>query len=116
LSDGLADAVEQLAEASGCGVELEAEALPIDAAARAWWMNAGKDPVREAVRGGDDYELLVAVPRTGAGRLRHARSRVMEPVLTRIGTLVKDRAARVLLRDGRREPLPRGFEHWQRST
>jgi thiamine-monophosphate kinase len=112
LSDGLADAARQLAEASDCGVEIDADALPIEPAARAWWDGAGKDAVGEAIRGGDDYELLFAVPRAWGGRLRHATSRVAEPPLTRIGVLTKDRSVRVLLRNGSREPLPGGFEHW----
>ena len=112
LSDGLADAAHQLADASGCGVELAADALPIDAAARAWWEDAGKDAVLQAVSGGDDYELLFAVPRGWGRRLQHARSRVAEPALTRIGVLTKDPAARVVLREGARETLPRGFEHF----
>jgi thiamine-monophosphate kinase len=112
LSDGLADAARQLAEASGCGVEIDAEALPIDPAAREWWDRTGVDPVRRGLSGGDDYELLFAVPRTWNGRLRHARSRVAEPALTRIGTLTKDPTARTLIRKGARSALPAGFEHW----
>jgi thiamine-monophosphate kinase len=112
LSDGLADAACQIAGASGCGVEIDANALPIEPAARAWWEAAGKDAVLHAISGGDDYELLFAVPRTWGGRLRHARSRVAEPVLTRIGVLTKDPAVRVLLRNGTRESLPAGFEHF----
>jgi thiamine-monophosphate kinase len=112
LSDGLADAARQLAEASECGVEIEADALPIDQGARAWWEGRGEDPVLRAVSGGDDYELLFAIPRSWGGRLRHARSRVTEPALTRIGVLTKDRTARVLDRKGQRIPLPGGFEHW----
>lgn len=112
LSDGLADAAYQLAEASGCGVEIDGDALPIDPAARAWWTEAGKDPVRQALVGGDDYELLFAVPRRWGGRLRHARSRVTEPALTRIGVLTKDPAARVLVNHGHRDVLPKGFEHF----
>jgi thiamine-monophosphate kinase len=112
LSDGLSDAAHQLAEASGCGVEVDGDPLPIDPAARAWWEARGQDPVLRAMSGGDDYELLFAVPRTWGGRLRHARSRVAEPALTRIGVLTKDPGARVLLRNGARETLPRGFEHF----
>jgi thiamine-monophosphate kinase len=112
LSDGLADGAHQLAGASGCGVEIEANRLPIEPAARAWWESAGHDAVLRAMSGGDDYELLFAVPRTWGGRLRHARSRVAEPSLTRIGVLTKDPGARVLLRSGARESLPRGFEHF----
>jgi thiamine-monophosphate kinase len=112
LSDGLADAAHQLAEASGCGVEIDAERLPLEPAARAWWQAAGKDAVQHAMSGGDDYELLFAVPRTWEGRLRQARARVAEPTLTRIGVLTKDPGVRVLLRSGARESLPAGFEHF----
>ena len=113
LSDGLADAAHQLAAASGCGVEIEADRLPIEPAARAWWEAAGKDAVLRALVGGDDYELLFAVPRVWGGRLRQARSRVAEPALTRIGVLTQDPGVRVLLRSGTREPLPAGFEHFR---
>jgi thiamine-monophosphate kinase len=112
LSDGLSDAAHQLAEASACGVEIDANALPIDPAARAWWEATGADPVLRALTSGDDYELLFAVPRVWGGRLRHARSRVADPPLTRVGVLTKDRAARVLVQDARRTPLPKGFEHF----
>jgi thiamine-monophosphate kinase len=112
LSDGLADAAHQVADASGCGVEIDAQALPIDPAARAWWRAAGSDPVLRAVSGGDDYELLFAVPRTWGGRLRHARSRVAVPPLTRIGVLTKEAGRYVLLKDGARVALPLGFTHW----
>lgn len=112
LSDGLADAARQLAEASGCGVEIDAAALPIDRGARAWWERAGHDPVVRALEGGDDYELLLAVPRAWGGRLRHARTRAAEPVLARIGVLTSDRAVCVLRRGNRREPLPGGYRHW----
>src|SRR5690606_2329257 len=63
LSDGLADAVRQLAEASDCGAEINAAALPIEPAARAWWEAAGEDATSRAASGGDDYELLIALPR-----------------------------------------------------
>ena len=111
LSDGLADAAHQLADASGCGVEIDADALPIDRAAWAWWERAHQDPVLRAMTGGDDYELLFAVPRMWAGRLRHARSRVAEPALTRVGVLTKD-PGRVLLKNAAHVALPGGFAHW----
>jgi thiamine-monophosphate kinase len=113
LSDGLADALRQIADASGCGVEIDADAVPIEPAARAWWEAQGIDPVTAAMTGGDDYELLVAVPRRWRGRLRHATSRVARPALQRIGILTRDPATRVLVRSGRREPLPQGFEHFR---
>ena len=112
LSDGLADALRQMSEASGCGVEIDADALPIEPAARRWWQSRGEDPVVRALSGGDDYELLLAVPRTWRGRLRQVKSRVAQPALTRIGTLTKDAASRVMRQHGRREELPGGYEHF----
>jgi thiamine-monophosphate kinase len=112
LSDGLADAADQLAAASGCGVEIDAAALPIETAACEWWKALGQDAVLRAMGGGDDYELLFAIPSAWGGRLRHARARVAKPALTKIGRLTKDRGSRVLLREGRKEPLTGGFEHF----
>jgi thiamine-monophosphate kinase len=112
LSDGLADAAHQVAEASGCGVEIDAGALPIAAGARAWWAARGEDAIVAALTGGDDYELLLAVPPSWRGRLRTVRERVADPPLTRVGVLTRDPGARVLNRDGQRERLPGGFEHF----
>jgi thiamine-monophosphate kinase len=89
LSDGLADAVRQLGTASGCGARIDGDALPVAPGARAWWAARGQDPVTSALVGGEDYELLLAVPARWRGRLRHVRRHVVEPVLTRIGTLTR---------------------------
>lgn len=111
LSDGLADAVRQMAEASGVGAIVEAGDLPIDPEARRWFESRGAEPVREAISGGDDYELLVAVrPRTRgrlAAALRHGGV-----ALTRIGVCTPDGGA-LLRRGGATEPVPRGYTHFQ---
>jgi thiamine-monophosphate kinase len=112
LSDGLADAAAQLADASGCGVEIEADTLPIEPGAREWWRVRGQDAVAAALGGGDDYELLFAVPRANGGRLRHVARRVVTPALTRIGRLTKQSGHWLLRADGTREPLPQGYRHW----
>ena len=112
LSDGLADALEQVGVASAVGVRIDAAALPIDACAREWWTARRADPVRAAVAGGDDYELLLAVSRKGHGALRNATRHVADPPLTKIGEFTKDPRERVLLRAGKEEELPKGFEHF----
>ena len=111
LSDGLADALRQVADASGAGVRVEAEALPIEPGARAWWTAQGADPVAAALAGGDDYELLLAVPAKGGG-LRSLRRHVSDPPLTKIGVFTKDPNEFVLVRDGKEEAIPKGFEHF----
>jgi thiamine-monophosphate kinase len=72
LSDGLADAVRQVAEASGTGARIDADRLPIHQGALEIFGGAGKDPVESALAGGDDYELLFAVPARFKGRFRAA--------------------------------------------
>ena len=111
LSDGLADGVRQLAEASGTGATIDGAALPIPPAACAWFARGGGDPVRAAVAGGDDYELLFAVPRRARGRLATVLRQVPGVPFTRIGALTREPAV-VLLRAGVPEPLPPGFVHF----
>jgi thiamine-monophosphate kinase len=112
LSDGLSDGLEQIADASGVGMTIDADALPIDAAARAVFAARGEEAVVEALRGGDDYELLIAVrPRTQR-RLAEAIRRGGVP-LTRIGRCTAERG--ITLRRARvASPLelPQGFSHF----
>ena len=60
VSDGVAGDAGKLAAASGCGVRLEADKLPLSAALCAV---VGEARARElALSGGDDYELCFALP------------------------------------------------------
>jgi thiamine-monophosphate kinase len=114
LSDGLSDGLEQVAEASGVGMTIDGDALPIDAAARAVFAARGADAVVEAMRGGDDYELLIAVrPRTQR-RLAEAIRRGGVP-LTRIGRCTAERGITVR-RAHVASPVerPQGFSHFAR--
>jgi thiamine-monophosphate kinase len=110
LSDGLADAVRQVAEASGVGAIVEAGALPIEADARAWFAARGADAIDEAIRGGDDYELLIGVRPRLHNRLKAARA--AQTPLTRIGVFTADRALLVRRAEGD-TPLPRGYSHFR---
>lgn len=113
LSDGLADALRQVATASAVGVRIEADALPIDPQARTWWGGRGVDPVTAALTGGDDYELLLAVPARGRGALRSVTRHVSDPPLTKIGVFTKDPRELVLTRSGKEEAIPDGYEHFR---
>jgi thiamine-monophosphate kinase len=111
LSDGLADAVRQMAQASGVGAQIDAALLPIPAAARAWFAQRGADPVQAAAAGGDDYELLFSVPRRARGRLATVIRQARGVPITRIGTFTKEPGLGIV-RDGAVEPLPQGFVHF----
>lgn len=111
LSDGLADAVHQIADASGVGAIIDADALPIDAAARAWFDAHGVEPVDAAVAGGDDYELLFAVRPRGVRRFEAAARPARIP-LTRIGVCTPDRRVQLRRAAGSAE-WPRGYHHFR---
>ena len=101
LSDGLADGIRQIGEASGLGAIVEADALPIEEGAT----------LRDALGGGEDYELLFAVSPRMRSRLKNARRLAGDLAVTRIGRLTADRAM-LLSRSGSTEELPAGFEHF----
>lgn len=112
LSDGLADAVRQVAEASGVGMVIDVGALPLDEATREWHVRSGTDPVELAVAGGDDYELLFTVRPNRARRLRGVRHQLPDVPITRIGIVTKERQLVLAGPEGRRA-LPSGFEHFR---
>ncbi|GED98414.1 thiamine-phosphate kinase [Gordonia crocea] len=60
VSDGLVEELGLLCAASGVGVDVEAGAIPITAAAAAAADRLGDDPQRWALAGGEDHELLGA--------------------------------------------------------
>ena len=83
LSDGLADAIRQLASASRVGAVVEADALPIQADARAWFEGQGIDPVVASLAAGEDYELIFTVPSSARRRLRAVSKLLKDLRLTR---------------------------------
>ena len=111
LSDGLADAVRQVAAASGTGARIESARLPIHPGARAWFSALGHDPVAMSLVGGDDYELLFAVTARARRRLRVVDSQARGVPLTHIGELTATPEI-VLDYGGSVEPLPSGFVHF----
>ncbi len=113
LSDGLADAATQVARASGTGMVLDAEAVPVHPAARRWFERRGEEPVRAALAGGDDYELLFTVRPRFRRRFQAARRQSGDLRVTRIGTVTADPAVVIRGKDGRNEPVPAGFAHFR---
>ena len=110
LSDGLADAVTQVAEASGTGVLLDAAQIPVHAGARGWFEARGLDAVMASMSGGEDYELLFAVPRKRRRAFLAAIARSGGARATRIGELTKEPA--LVLRQGdHNSVLPAGYSH-----
>jgi thiamine-monophosphate kinase len=113
LSDGLADAVEQVARASGVGAKLDGEAIPVPDAARRWFEGReGRDSLEAALTGGEDYELLFTVPARRRRALASVTRLVSGVPCTRIGTITADRRL-VVTRQGSTGALPAGFAHFR---
>jgi thiamine-monophosphate kinase len=115
LSDGLADGVHRIAEASGLGAAIEAGALPIAPDASRWFAERGTDPLMEALAGGDDYELAFTASPRLRGRLRAVARHGGVP-LTRIGVCVAEASVRVRgLYEGHviDAEVPQGFSHFR---
>jgi len=120
VSDGLVGDLGKLAAASACAAVLDVDALPRSAALAAGF--APEAALRLMCDGGDDYELLLAVPPAHIARV------AAMPGLTRIGELreavgatagAASTAARVALRrraaDGTLAETPAaeaGFDHF----
>lgn len=103
LSDGLAQDLHRLCESSGCGAVVDLEDIPVASPARAVFELLGRDVGREALRGGEDYRLLAAVPAAGE----------VAAGLQPIGHLSAAADGLVLVTPaGRQELKPEGFEHF----
>lgn len=104
LSDGLAADAQHLAAASHCGLELEISGLPLGPGVPDEAMRAGKAPSHFAAEGGEDYELLVALPAS-------AQPPLLDVKLTRVGRLVTGHGVRIT---HHASPVPiDGFQHFR---
>jgi thiamine-monophosphate kinase len=112
LSDGLADGLRQLADASGVGLVVDGAAIPIAAEARSFFDARGADPVLAALTGGDDYELLFTVRPGTRSRVDPIRRQARGLRLTRIGSARREPGV-CLTRGGMSEPVPPGYVHFR---
>ncbi len=111
LSDGLGLDAGRLSRASGLRARIELEAVPlapgVDEVARA----LGRDPSVFAATGGEDYELLAAVPRAVLGALRPA----LDVPLSVVGRL-EEGAPGAELRDADGEVVIAAAAGWEHDV
>lgn len=100
LSDGLSTDLAHLCRESGVGAEVDEARLPVHRLAT----------LRQALDGGEDYELLFTAPASVK-----VPKRIAGVAVTAIGKATRAKAGVMLQRtDGRREPLqPGGWEHFK---
>jgi thiamine-monophosphate kinase len=111
ISDGLGSDMHRLADASRVGSVIYEENLPISLATRRIADRLGRDPRDLALYGGEDYELLVALPEESLDRAKEALGSLP---LHEVGTVLpRDQGVLLETIAGKREPLlPRGWKHF----
>jgi thiamine-monophosphate kinase len=106
LSDGLALDAGRLATASGLRAEIALADVPVAAGVAEVAAAAGAEVAALAAAAGEDYELLVALPREAEDACRAA----LDVPLTVVGRLVD--GAGVVLRDADGAPWDAGAGGW----
>ena len=116
ISDGLGLDLARMCRAAGVAAEVEVDALPLSPAAAAA-LAADPKVIEAVLGGGDDYEILAAVPAASAGAFEAAAAAAAVPV-TAVGRVIEAPSAaaaspRVLRRDGSElRPGTVGFRHF----
>ncbi len=103
VSDGLAGDLDKLCAASGVGARVEIPDIPLSPAARAA-VEADPAMLECCITGGDDYEILCAVPEEEGAAFEAAACAVSLRV-TQIGRFVEGGGQAEFVRGG----VPSGF-------
>jgi thiamine-monophosphate kinase len=111
LSDGLAGDALQIARASGVGLQIEVGSLPLAKGVAEVAAAAGQDPLRLAAAGGEDYELLAALPPDRMTSASRRMAEAAETTLTSIGEVVAGEGAELRLPGGGLLEA-RGYDHF----
>lgn len=111
LSDGLGLDLARMCRASGVGASVDVGALPLSPAARAV-LAVAPDLMERIVGGGDDYEILAAVPPEAASAFE-AAARTAGVEVAAVGRVEAEAGARFCDATGREVAFrPSGFRHF----
>jgi thiamine-monophosphate kinase len=115
LSDGLGGDAGHLAAASGVGLQIDAAALPLAKGVAEVAAAAGRDPLELAASGGEDYELLAALPPERLAEASAAIGRAAEATLTQVGETRAGEGVEIRLPGGG-TLKPAGFDQLRRPA
>jgi thiamine-monophosphate kinase len=112
VSDGLAAEIGHLERCSAVSAHLDTGSLPLSPALCAVAARLGLDPIRFALAGGEDYELLFAIP-PGMPRRGALRSLVRGVALNAIGYFGRAPRGAAVRGPSRRFRGTPGFDHFR---
>ncbi|MBI1984117.1 MAG: thiamine-phosphate kinase [Acidobacteria bacterium] len=109
VSDGLSTDLAHLGDSSGVGARIWASRIPVPETSLP---RGGNSPLQLALHGGEDYELLFAVPPDKLSRIPRAFRGV---ALHRIGEISRSRKLTLIRSDGKIIPLvSAGHDHFRK--
>jgi thiamine-monophosphate kinase len=116
LSDGLAKDLSRLCAASGVGARIRSGEVPVSPPLVAGAEALGVDPLRLALSGGEDYELLATMRPDAIDAARAELREGFGVALTHIGEVVEGGDLVAVDPDGTERPLePEGWDHFARG-
>ena len=113
LSDGLSIDLPRLCRESRVGAALRLDAVPVSPPLRELGGGLGVEPLQLALHGGEDYELLAALPPEAVGAARRTLAERFGTLLTEIGEFREGEGVAAVAPDGSEAPLPvGGWDHF----
>jgi len=110
ISDGLASEVSHIAKASKLGAVIFESEIPLSPKARKAGKILNKNPLNWALYGGEEYELLFTIPKSGVKSLIKLSKKIK---LTLVGEMKKGAGVFLVNRDGKKERIKKGgFKHF----
>lgn len=113
ISDGLASELWEIAEASGKGITLFRDRIPVNENLQKYAAAVGADPWHWILYGGEDYQLVGTVRSGGAERVRRSLERAGIAFYPIGEVSERFHGVRMAAEDGSSAPLPKkGYNHF----
>jgi thiamine-monophosphate kinase len=115
ISDGLVGDAAHIAKQSQLELVIKADQTPLSENSKQTAIALGADPLQWALAGGEDYELLLCVDPSAAGKIVDLIQTATHTPVHQIGYCRKSttEAAKVLLYNNKEEmPLPQSWRHF----
>ena len=113
VSDGLSSDLMHIVEESAVGIRVHGDRIPVSAELREFCGRYGKDPVRFALSGGEDYVLAVTVKADRFDAIARRFAECFGRPLYRIGEVTGSGGLELAMPDGKLETVgPTGWDHF----
>ncbi len=114
LSDGIGKDLRHICDESGVGALLQASALPVSDSLLELGKKVGISPLRWALHGGEDYQLLFTASPEDREKILSLANKGPYPLVTKIGTIIQDKGIWLQTAEGVSPLKSRGYLHFSK--